>query len=164
MQAIEYTQTRLTQGKVTISPKGYIFKSLEGNYRIGAAEKKMLNAESQRREAAKAQAEIAAAKVRSEAEAGKEFYEAADAHIRKELLHTFVTGLLHQRQMARVGVSRESLTMENILTANRQLDETFCTHVYSRMKKVIDLRPTQARQRPTTGYAFPLQASSCICL
>ncbi|RAR47498.1 replication initiator protein [Paraburkholderia unamae] len=158
VQAIEYTQTRLTQGKVTISPKGYLFKSLEGNYRIGGAEKKMLavqsqqsqhlqeearvreNAEAQRREAEKAQAEIAAAKVRSEADAGREFYEAADAHIRKELLHTFVTGLLHQRQMVRVGVSRESLTTENILTANRQLAETFCTHVCTRMKKVIDAR------------------------
>jgi hypothetical protein len=54
--------------------------------------------------------------------------------------NTFLTGMLHQRQMARLGVSRESLTTDNILTTNRQLAETFCTHVCSRMKKVVAAR------------------------
>jgi hypothetical protein len=152
-QAIEYTRFKLNEGKVTVSPRGYLFKALEGNYRIGEADRKMAAIKARqleddkksRRERESAQAQLEAtiqaqndsarAKMSEEIRAGRELFEAADAQLRKDLCHSFVSQLIPQRLIEKQGLSRESLSAENILTVNRVVADAFCAHVLVKLKK-----------------------------
>ncbi|BDC45295.1 replication initiation protein [Paraburkholderia terrae] len=152
-QAIEYTRFKLNEGKVTVSPKGYLFKALEGNYRIGEADRRMASIkarqledntkESRSRDAAQAkieaniqaQNEIAKAKMSEEIKVGRQFFESADGHAQKELCHSFVSQLIPQRLIEKQGVSREMLRPDNILAVNRVVADAFCSHVFAKMKK-----------------------------
>ncbi|WP_244818125.1 replication initiation protein [Caballeronia sp. Lep1P3] len=153
-QAIEYTRFKLNEGKVTVSPRGYLFKALEGNYRIGDADRKMAAIKARqleddkktRRERDAAQAKLEAtiqaqndsakAKLSEEIRAGRQFFEAADAQLRKDLCHSFVTQLIPQRLIEKQGLARESLSADNILTVNRVVADAFCSHVFIKMKKI----------------------------
>jgi hypothetical protein len=158
-QAIEYTRHRINQGKVTINPKGYLFKSLANAYRLGDADRKMAQLQSSRknheqkaaeaREAANAEAQArtraqqddANAKQAREMGAGRAFFESADEHTQKELVHSFVSQLLPQRLMARQGIAREAVTAGNVYSLNRAVSDAFSSHVFAKMKKVLDARP-----------------------
>ncbi|GAB5097003.1 replication initiation protein [Caballeronia sp. LP006] len=153
-QAIEYTRFKLNEGKVTVSPRGYLFKALEGNYRIGEADRKMASikakqleddkktrrdhtdAQAQLEASIQAQNDTARAKMGEETKAGREFFEAADAPLRRELCQSFVSQLIPQRLIEKQGVSRETLSADNILTVNRVVADAFCSHVFNKMKKV----------------------------
>jgi catalase len=152
-QAIEYTRFKLNEGKVTVSPRGYLFKALEGNYRIGEADRRMASIKAKqleddkkdRRSRDTAQAHLQAsiqvqndtakAKMSEEIQAGREYFESVDASARKELCHSFVSQLIPQRLIEKQGLSRESVSAENILTVNRVVADAFCAHVYAKMKK-----------------------------
>ncbi|SPB16701.1 initiator RepB protein [Caballeronia novacaledonica] len=152
-QAIEYTRHKLNEGKVTVSPRGYLFKALEGNYRIGEADRKMASIKAKqleddkkdRRSRDTAQAHLEAsiqvqndtakAKMSEEIRAGREYFESVDAPARKELCHSFVSQLIPQRLIEKQGLSRESVSADNILTVNRVVADAFCSHVHAKMKK-----------------------------
>ena len=70
-----------------------------------------------------------------EIRAGRELFEAADAQLRKDLCHSFVSQLIPQRLIEKQGLSRESLSAENILTVNRVVADAFCAHVLVKLKK-----------------------------
>lgn len=159
-QALEYTRFQLDRGAITVSPKGYLFKALEGNYRIGDADRKMAALKiarvnegkkvSQSREvvAAKldanrhAQENVAKAKMEGEIGAGRDFYESADCELQKELFHSFVGQRIPQRLIEKQELSRETLTTANILKANRVVADAFCSHVFAKMKKALSVRPS----------------------
>jgi Initiator Replication protein len=152
-QAIEYTRHRINMGKVTISPKGYLLTALEGNYRLGEADRRMtaINAkrlednkkESRNRDIVQAKIEanvqaqndIAKVKMSEEIKAGRQYFESADGPVQKELCHSFVSQLIPQRLIEKQGVSRETLRPDNILTVNRIVADAFCSHVFAKMKK-----------------------------
>ncbi|SDR60938.1 Initiator Replication protein [Paraburkholderia tuberum] len=154
-QALEYTRHQLIRGKITSSPKGYLFKALQGNYRIGEADRQMIAIQTRQREADRAeartrdateatlkatlqaQADQATAKRNEEILAGREFFEAAEGPVRKELFQSFISQLLQQRLMTRVGVARETLTPDNILTVNRVVADAFGSHVFVKMRKAM---------------------------
>jgi hypothetical protein len=154
-QAIEYTRFKLNEGKVTVSPKGYLFKALEGNYRIGEADRRMASIkerqiednrkETRSRDTAQAnleasiqaQNEIAKAKMREEINAGRQFFETADGRVKLELFHSFVSQRIPQRLIDKQGVSRETLSQENVLTVNRVVADAFCSHVFAKTKKAL---------------------------
>ena len=157
-QALEYTRFQLDRGTVTVSPKGYLFKALEGNYRIGEADRKMaalkatrLNEskkENQSRALAqakadanlKAQENVAKAKMDEEINSGRNFFEAADSQLQKDLFHSFVGQRMPQRLIEKQDLSRETLTTANILTANRVVADAFCSHVFAKTKKALAVR------------------------
>ncbi|SAK76852.1 initiator RepB protein [Caballeronia pedi] len=152
-QAIEYTRFKLNEGKVTVSPRGYLFKALEGGYRIGDADRKMASIKTKQLEDDKqerrsrdttqahleasiqAQNDSAKAKMSEEIKAGREYFESVDTPARKELCQSFVSQLIPQRLIEKQGLSRESLSADNILTVNRVVADAFCAHVYVKMKK-----------------------------
>ncbi|MFM0082810.1 replication initiation protein [Paraburkholderia sediminicola] len=152
-QAIEYTRFKINEGKVTVSPKGYLFKALEGNYRLGEADRRMASIkakqlednrrENRGRDTAQAKIEanlqaqnaLAKAKMSEEIKAGREFFASADGQVRKELFHSFSNQLIPQRLIEKQGVPRETLSPDNILTVNRVVADAFCTHVFSKTKK-----------------------------
>jgi len=152
-QAIEYTRAKLNQGKITVSSKGYLFKALEGNYRLGDADRRMVaikakqledtRTESRNRDAAhaqldaslQAQQDIAKAKLSEEIKVGRQFFESAASQAQKELYHSFVGQLIPQRLIEKQGVSRETLSPDNILTVNRIVADAFCSHVFAKTKK-----------------------------
>lgn len=70
-----------------------------------------------------------------EIRAGREFFESLEAAARKELCHSFVSQLIPQRLIEKQGLSRESLSADNILTVNRVVADAFCSHVFVKMKK-----------------------------
>jgi hypothetical protein len=161
MQAVEYTRHRINEGKVTSSPKGYLWKALIGNYRIGEADKKMASVkarllEASQKEAATrsstqakldatldAQNEVAKAKIASEAKTGRELFEAADPSVQRDLFQSFVRGLMSQRLIEKQGLKRENLSPQNILTEDRVVADSFCTHVFAKRKKAtisVDVR------------------------
>lgn len=152
-QAIEYTRFKLNEGKVTVSPRGYLFKALEGNYRIGEADRKMAAVKARQleddrkdrriRDAAQAKLEAsiqvqndtAKAKMSEEIKAGRQLFESADAQLRKDLCHSFVSQLIPKRLIEKQGLSRDTLSADNILTVNRVVADAFCSHVFVKMKK-----------------------------
>lgn len=154
-QAIEYTRFKLNEGKVTVSPKGYLLKALAGNYRLGEADRRMASIkekqvednrkESRGRDAVQANVEasiqaqddIAKAKMREEINVGRQSFETADARVQRDLFNSFVSQLIPQRLMEKQGVPRESLSTDNILTMNRVITDAFCSHVFAKMKKAI---------------------------
>lgn len=154
MQAVEYTRHRLNEGKITSSPKGYLWKALIGNYRIGEADRKMVSVRSNLREFGKSEAntrrtaeaklhasleaqnEVAKAKIAIEVQTGREFFEAADAAVQRELFHSYVRGLMPQRLIEKQGLKREELSFQNILVADKVIADSFCTHVFAKRKKI----------------------------
>jgi hypothetical protein len=154
MQAVEYTRHRLNEGKITSSPKGYLWKALMGNYRIGDADRKMAavkatllkdsaNTTSSRRASQanlnasiEAQNEAAKAKIANEAKIGRELFEAADAATQRELFTSFVRSLMPQRLIEKQGLKRDKLSPQNILTEDRVVADSFCTHVFAKRKKI----------------------------
>lgn len=159
MQAIEYTRYRINEGKVTSSPKGYLWKALIGNYRIGDADRKMASVqasllENSRNEARsrssaqakldanlEAQNEAARAKIANEARLGREFFETADPGTQRELFHSFVRSLMPQRLIEKQGLKREKLNPQNILTEDRVVADSFCTHVFAKRRKMNASQP-----------------------
>ena len=152
-RAIEYTRFKLNEGKVTVSPKGYLFKALEGNYRIGEADRRMadikatLLTENKKQRSsrddvqakleaiAKAQNEAAKAKMSDEISAGRLFFESAAHQLQRELFHSFVSQRMPLRLLEKQGLSRDTLSPENVLSANRVVAEAFCSHVFAKMRK-----------------------------
>jgi len=152
-QALEYTRFKLDHGKITVSPKGYLFKALEGNYRLGEADRKMASIkakqlednrkESLGRDIAQAkmdantqvQQDLAKAKMNEEVKEGRQFFESVEGQARKDLFQSFVSQLIPQRLIEKQGVTRETLNPDNILTANRVVADAFCTHVFVKTKK-----------------------------
>jgi hypothetical protein len=155
MQAVEYTRHRLNEGKVTASPKGYLWKALVANYRIGDADRKMVavkaklledgKTEARFRDSAQAkldaslaaQNEAAKAKIANEARAGRELYEAAEPNVQRDLFQSFVRGLMSQRLIQKQGLEKDKLNTQNILTEDRVVAESFCTHVFAKSKKLL---------------------------
>lgn len=154
-QAIEYTRHKLNLGKVTKSPKGYLFRALDGNFRLGDADRKMASiqvrrleatqkeirsrtaAEAQLQASIQAEAEKATFKLNSEIKAGREFFESADNGLRKDLFNSFVSQRLQQRLIERQGVTRDLLSPDNILSVNRVVADAFGSHVHAKMKKLL---------------------------
>jgi hypothetical protein len=157
-QALEYTRFQLDRGTITVSPKGYLFKALEGNYRLGEADRKMAalkaarldesRKENHSREIAQAKAEanlqvqedVAKAKMGAEIYSGRKFFESADGQVQKELFHSFVGQRMPQRLIEKQELSRETLTPDNILTANRVVADAFCSHVFAKTRKTLSVR------------------------
>lgn len=157
-QALEYTRFQLDRGAITVSPKGYLFKALEGNYRLGEADRKMAalkllrlsdsRQESESRDVVlakldanlQAQESVAKAKMDDEINSGRTFFESADSQMQKDLFHSFIGQRMPQRLIEKQGLSREKLANDNILTANRVVADAFCSHVYAKMKKALSIR------------------------
>lgn len=154
MQAVEYTRHRLNEGKITSSPKGYLWKALIGNYRIGDADRKMASVKASLLKESKneirsrstaqeklnasfeAQNEAAREKIANEARIGRELFEAADAATQRELFSSFVRGLMPQRLIEKQGLKRDKLNPQNILNEDRVVADSFCTHVFAKRKRM----------------------------
>jgi hypothetical protein len=150
-RALEYTRFKLDHGKITVSPKGYLFKALEGNYRLGEADRKMASIKAkqyedngkERRDTAQAkvdanaqaQQDLAKAKLNEEVKEGRQFFELVEGQARRDLFQSFVSQLIPQRLIEKQGVTRESLSPDNILTVNRVVADAFCTHVFVKTKR-----------------------------
>lgn len=154
MQAIEYTRHRLNEGKITSSPKGYLWKALMGNYRIGDADRKMVSVRANLQELGKeearsrstaeaklnasleAQNEAAKAKIAIEVKTGRAFFEAAAAPVQRDLFQSYVRALMAQRLIEKQGVKRDELSPQNILVKDKVIADSFCTHVFAKRKKM----------------------------
>ena len=157
-QAIEYTRFQLDRGAITVSPKGYLFKALEGSYRIGEADRKMAalklaHAAENKKDALarevvtanvnahrQAQENVAKAKMEDEIRAGRDFFGSSDAQTQSDLFNSFVGQRIPQRLIEKQELTRELLTPSNILTANRVVADAFCSHVFVKMKKALSAR------------------------
>ncbi len=157
-QALEYTRFQLDRGAITVSPKGYLFKALEGNYRLGDADRKMAalkatraseseqTTETRKQALAKVdstlqvQENVARAKMDEEIHLGRAFFESADTHTQAALFHSFVGQRLAQRLIEKQQLSREKLAAETVLSANRVVADAFCSHVFAKMKKASSVR------------------------
>jgi len=154
MQAVEYTRHRLNEGKITSSPKGYLWKALIGNYRIGDADRKMVSVRANLREIGKSEAnsrstaaaklhaslevqnEIAKAKIAVEVKTGRQFFEAADSAVQRDLFNSYIRGLMPQRLIEKQGLKRDELSPQNILVTDKVIADSFCTHVFAKKKKM----------------------------
>ncbi|AKM33336.1 initiator replication protein B (plasmid) [Pandoraea faecigallinarum] len=149
--AIEYTRTRLLQGKITQSPSGYLMKALREGWNISPAEKTMTKVLEEKsaivsdevKKVAKAQQAVQHSNAVRETEAknrlaeevatGRQVFDLADEKARKELLRAYFASAAGKLTVKRLKLEPASLSESDVL-AHPDLAWAFCQFVYLRNK------------------------------
>lgn len=149
--AIEYTRTRLLQGKITQSPSGYLMKALREGWTISPAEKTMSEVLERKSTAAadalqkvvRAQQAVQQSNAARETEArhkladevatGRQVFDLADEKTRRELLRAYFASAAGKLTVKRLKLAPATLDESEVL-AHPDLAWAFCQFVYLRHK------------------------------
>ncbi|MDN0077430.1 RepB family plasmid replication initiator protein [Crenobacter sp. SG2303] len=150
-RAVEFTRVKITQGKVSRSPSGFLMKALRENLSISDAERTMMAVQSkiEAEEQAKVEAQEAkhkaraadqaaqenAAKAKQEEEVhlGEAILCAMDATNRKELLDAYFVSTAGRLLIRKLKLDKAPLTEADVML-NPDLKQGFCHFAYLKYK------------------------------
>lgn len=137
-QAIEYTRFRINRGQVKKSPAGYLMRALRDNWKMSDAERTMVDVQAKllsdeaQEQAVKAEVqnsvarsvasreEEVRARMNEDSRKGRDFFNAADARTRNELLHAWMTSREGKLMLRRMKLDPSTVT-EDVILANTEL-------------------------------------------
>ncbi|CAB3774189.1 replication initiation protein [Paraburkholderia humisilvae] len=152
-RAIEFTQFKLSQGKITRSARGFFMKALAEGWKVSGADRIIAENQErhqQERERARMAQEAAQQEVRSSEAAadaaqnarirqdrmqGAAWIEGADERVQTDLLRAFLAAPLYgKRALSRAGVHADQVTLDSVRHL-QSIWASFCDYAYSKLKK-----------------------------
>lgn len=150
-QAIEFTRFKLKQGKITLSPAGFLMKALRDNLRISDAERLMVGMQEEKAAAQQvkqqerievkraqeahsvAQESAVRALLADEVKRGREAFDAADARTQKSLMNAYRASAVGKLNIRRLKLDPSEVSEVDLL-AHAELAWGFFHFVHLKLK------------------------------